>query len=613
MDFYKNKVHLFMEMKHMHNIVLGISLAFATPLAAQEASVFASLALAEQGERDFLATREDLLQQLVLSAENGGEGGRATSGGTADADVLLDLAELHLSWMMRPEAAGYLAALNPEALSEGAQRRYRTLSITLSLLGSETRQDRGDLGQAVSRSVGWGQGQALRAAAFSRMGATEEAARLLPDALSSLDTLSPAIVAALLPELLEAALAAEAWGTAQALAMRFQDHAELRDGPAYRYLLARASELMGDYLMAFDGYAEAAQGRDAYAQRARLALVRMGRETGSLPLADAVAVLKAARWAWSGDEGAREAVVLLADLAEELGDREAALWALGHLINEAPPSEVDVLLQRARGIYGRFYRAGAVGEIDLAVFLEEHARIAPRWRFDPGFAAQAAGLPQRLLDTGMTALAAREYQSLRELAEAGSRLGDPATDPALVAKLRQGEARALLAGGRADAAVDLLIPFADGQGSDDEAEALLVEALAQAGRSDELATLRVDAQDMGLRRRRAVALYETGKWASARLAFLEMWEAYPDQFSFADATRLTLAAYETGDGETLARAASAFPSLADLPGWGEIAAGLGGPLGEPEPSGQDVMRLSMQSADRILNAVTKVTDLKESQ
>ena len=118
---------------------------------------------------------------------------------------------------------------------------------------------------------------------------------------------------------------------------------------------------------------------------------------------------------------------------------------------------------------------------------------------------------------------------------------------------------------------------------------------------------------MDLRRSRAVALYETGKWSAARQAFLEMWEAHPPQFAFADATRLTLAAYQAGDSETVARAATAFPALAELPGWADLATGLGAqPRGEG-PLGSDVMRLSMESADRILEAVTKVTDVKESQ
>lgn len=588
-------------MKHLHNIVLGLSLVWAAPVAGEEGSVFAALSLVEHGQEDFLAARETLMMQLLAAAD---------PEGPTRAAVLLDLSELHLAWMMRPEAAGFLAALDNETLTDDAARRHRTLTLALALLADDAGES-GDLGQAVSWSVGWAEGQALRAAAFARLGAADEAARLMPRTVEGLGALSPAIQAAVLPDLLEAALAAEEWDVAQALAAQFPKHAELRDGPAYRFLLARASEVSGDLLMAFEGYVQAAQGRDAFAQRARLALVRMGRETDTLPSEDALSLLKAARWSWGGDALAREGVTLLADIAAEQGETDTALWALHNLKRDASEEEVEALLTRARGIYGAFYAAGAAGEIDLGSFLEGHARISARWRFDPGFVSHAMAVPQRLLDTGMTALAAREFRALREMAETLEGVGANAPDAALLADLRRGEARALLAGGQADAAVDLLSGYADDQGA--EAEALLVEALARAGRSDELAALRLRAQDMDLRRSRAVALYETEKWGSARLAFLEMWEAHPQQFAFADATRLTLAAYQVGDSETVARAATAFPSLAELPGWAEIATGLGARPAEEGPLGSDVMRLSMESADRILNAVTKVTDVKESQ
>ncbi|HAR52989.1 MAG TPA: hypothetical protein DCS45_14095, partial [Roseovarius nubinhibens] len=247
------------------------------------------------------------------------------------AAALLDLSELHLAWMMRPEAAGFLAALDAETLKGDAARRHRTLNLALALLEEDAGAG-GDLGQAVSWSVGWSEGQALRAAAFARLGAAEEAARLMPRTLESLGALSPAIQAAVLPDLLEAALEAGNWDVAQALAAQFPKHAELRDGPAYRYLLARASEVSGDLLMAFEGYVQAAQGRDLYAQRARLALVRMGRETETLPGKDALSLLKTARWMWSGDDLGREGAVLLAEVATEQGDTDTALWALHNLL-----------------------------------------------------------------------------------------------------------------------------------------------------------------------------------------------------------------------------------------------------------------------------------------
>tara|TARA_R110002049_G_scaffold29972_2_gene101946 strand:+ start:35854 stop:37671 length:1818 start_codon:yes stop_codon:yes gene_type:complete len=605
MDIYKNKVHLFMEMMRNLNLVLAFSLLLTPPAVGQGSAVFASLSLVDYGQRDLLEARRALMLGLVASTPE------AESPPTFDdnAQIYLDLAELHLAQMLRPEAAGFLAAVDAAALAPHAQRRHRTLQLALDLMSEGE-----GLGQAVSRSVGWSQGQALRAAAFARMGANDEAARLLPQAVEALPTLSPAMAAEVLPDLLEAALAAEAWDLAEALAARFVDHTELRDAASYRFLLARASEMSGDLLAAFDGYAQAAQGRDAYAHRARLALARLGRQTDTLPLADAVALLKVARWAWSGDDIAREGATLLAGYALEQGDHQAALWAFALLLAEATtPEQADEVRGRAQAAIGRFYQAGAAGEIDLGAFLDGHANIMAGWRYDNGFVESAVVLPQTLMSAGMTGMAAREFKILRALAETSEDLGHPAADPALIASLRRDEARALLTGGQADAAVDVLLGQPDGPGSDGETERLLIQALSQAGRSDELAVLRVRALDMDLRRSRAVALYETGSWVAAHRALLELWETYPAQFSFSDATRLTLAAYEVGDTETVSRAAAAFPSLSDLPGWAEIAARLQDQEPVSEDLNSDSMRLSMENADRILDAVTRATDVKHSQ
>jgi len=600
MDLYKNKLHLFIEMMRLINIILAFFLTLAPPVWGQEGEVFAPLALAEFGERDFLQERRALLLEMVTPASQGG----AAPSSEAETRVYLDLAELHLAKMMRPEAANYLSAVDVDTASPQAQRRHRTLKIALDLMAEPA-----VLGQAVSRSVGWTQGQALRAAAFARLGEDDEAARLLPVTLDALSGLSSAMTAAILPDLFEAALIAENWAVAEGLAARFPDHAELRDAAAYRFLLARASEISGDLLMAYDGYAHAARGRDAYAHRARLALVQLGRRTGTLPLDDAVALLKTTRWAWSGDAFAKEGVALLADYALELGDYQTALWALGQLLTDAAsPKEAEAVRQRARDAIDGFYQAGAAGDLDLAAFINGHAAISARWRYDDEFVESAVALPQTLLGSGMTALAAREFRNLRTIAEAAEELELFTPDPDLIRHLLRDEAGALLAGGQADAAVDLLGGVAQGQGDDAEAERLLVRALSQAGRSDELAAWRGRALDIDSRRGRAVTLYETGNWRAARHALLDLWDAYPAQFSFSDATRLTLAAYELGDGATVSRAATAFPSLSDMPGWTEIATRLETQAPTTADLNSDSIRSSVESANRVLDAVNEVND-----
>ncbi|NOR29776.1 MAG: hypothetical protein GQ539_01615 [Sulfitobacter sp.] len=566
----------------------------------QEEDVFAPLKLVDFGQRDLLEARRSLLLEMVTPDPQGD----AAPSTEAHTRVYLDLAELHLAKMMRFEAEDYLAGVDVKTASPEAQRRYRTLQLALDLLS-----ERAALGQAVSRSVGWTQGQALRTAAFARLGENDEAARLLPVTIEALSGLSPAMTAAILPDLFEAAIAAENWEVAEALAARFPDYAELRDAAAYRFLLARTSEISGDLLMAYDGYAHAARGRDAYAHRARLAIVQMGRRTDTLPLEDAVALLKTARWAWSGDVFAKEGVALLADYTLELGDYQTALWALGQLLTEAEsPKEAEAVRERAREAIESYYQAGAAGDLNLAEFISGHAAIMAGWRYDSGFVESAVALPQTLLRSGMTALAAREFRNLRTIAEAAEELELFTPDPELITHLFRDEAGALLAGGQADAAVDLLGGLAPGQGDDVETERLLIQALSQAGRSDELADWRGRALDIDSRRGRAVALYETRKWAAARQALLELWDAYPAQFSFSDATRLTLAAYELGDGKTVSRATTAFPSLTDLPGWTEIATRLETQGPPPTDLNTDTIRSSVDSANRVLDAVNEVSD-----
>jgi hypothetical protein len=128
-------------MKHLHNIVLGLSLILAAPVAGEEGSVFAPLSLVEHGQEDFLAAREALMMQLFAATD---------PDAPQRAAALLDLSELHLAWMMRPEAAGFLAALDAETLKGDAARRHRTLNLALALLEEDAGAG-GDLGYMEAR------------------------------------------------------------------------------------------------------------------------------------------------------------------------------------------------------------------------------------------------------------------------------------------------------------------------------------------------------------------------------------------------------------------------------------------------------------------------------
>lgn len=566
----------------------------ASPAASETATAFGNLDLTGWGVRDLLKERRALMVRLSapVTSEGQADAGRAA--------LYLDLAELHLAQMMLPEASGYLDAVDTKRLDARLLARHHSISTTLQLLGATA-----DSAPAIAASEGWTQGVALRTAALARSGNMD--ADPLPLAVAGLSSLSDPIAAAILPDLLEAALAADDWNAAKELASDFSRHPMLRDSSAYRFLLARASEQSGDVLTAFDGYAEAAQGGDVYAHRARLKIVELGRRTETLPLEDAVALLKTARWSWSGDRYATEGAALLARYAAELGDTQAALWALQRVMTTADsPEEAEQARQHALSVISDFYRAGAAGDMPLDAFIEGHAAIMSHWGLEEGVIESAIALPESLLDAGMTAIAAREFRGLRAIAESAGSMGQSVLDPEVIDRLRCDEAQALLAGGQADAAVDLLISFGDRPDADPRMQLLLIQALSKAGRSDQMMQLRGLALDIDTRRDRAVGLYESGRWDAAQQALDDLWATYPAQFTFADATRLTLAAYQAGDMDTVRRTAAAFPTLTDLPAWEELATGLLGPAPAAESLSTEMMRLSMANADRVLETVKSV-------
>ena len=596
LDKSKEIVSFFLVMLKILCLALSLVVFLPPHLRAQEEGPFATLNFVVLGQGDFLLQRRAIVDGVIAASP--------FDMAPEEAATDLTLAELHLTHLLLPEAATYLAALEPGTLTPEEDRRYRTIALALDLLGGPE-----GLEQAVSRSQGWGQGAALRAAAFARLGNVEALRDLLPRMPAALDGLSPALRVAVLPDLLSGALDAGDWDAASFLAALFDDHAELRNGATYRYLLARAAEERGELLLAFDGYVKAARGRNVDAHRARIALVRLGRRTDTLPLGDAVKLLDQARWAWSGDAVAQEGFELLADYALETGDRLTALSALDRLLLEIDsPEGAEAVRQRVGNILRDYYAAGEVGQIDLDSLLEGHAVIEARWRFERAFVQGAVPLPRTLLAAGITSAAAREFRNLRELAIAAQELEMFETDPAYLRDLWLGEARALLAGGQADGAVDLLMSVGLETGeSDAEAERLLVSALSRAGRTEELAALRARALDARLARSRAEALYDKRKWAAAHDAFMELWARYPSDFAFPDATRLTLAAHEIGAADTLERLAGTFPLLSDMSGWRDIALRLSPEVEPPETLTSEAMRSSMSDADRALDTVLELT------
>ncbi|MCP1169412.1 hypothetical protein NHG85_12920, partial [Limimaricola sp. ASW11-118] len=254
-----------------------------------------------------------------------------------------------------------------------------------------------------------------RALALAREGEPQAAIQALSRLDPALDAMPGPLRAAVLPELLEAAIEAKLWDAAHGLAQRFDAHAELRGGSAYRFLLGRAAQAGGNLVMAFDSYAMAAGGSDAWAQRARLALIDLGRATGTLSAEDGAALLRQSWHLWRGDALEIATLERLAEVEHGRGETEAAIQAMTEIQRRHGDSDAARDSgARLDEMVAELYARGGAGDLPIGAFVAAHRRISPDLMFRPGFAAQAEKLAARLYEIGATDAAAREYAALRD-------------------------------------------------------------------------------------------------------------------------------------------------------------------------------------------------------
>ena len=221
------------------------------------------LTLQDAGNVDFLEAERALLGDL---------------NGDRDAVApMIGLAELYLSRGMIPESRSVIEGLPKNKLADAQRARLSVLQATLSLVDG----DRDDAA-LLDATEGWEDAAALRAHAAQEMGRTDAARALLTPAQAALPTLPVELRSLVLPTLLDIAIAAEDWDTGAALAAAYPEIPALADQPGYWLRLGRVAERRGDPLTAFEGYLRASRGDDADAHRARIALVRLGRGTGTL-------------------------------------------------------------------------------------------------------------------------------------------------------------------------------------------------------------------------------------------------------------------------------------------------------------------------------------------
>lgn len=433
----------------------------------------------------------------------------------------------------------------------------------------------------------------------------------LAAAVARLSAFPAPFVEAVLPGLLELAIDLRSWGVARDLARRFDDHAALRDGESYYYLLGRAAEAGDARLVAFDNYVRASEGMGRDAQRARLALVSLGLASRSLRPEEARDLMAEAKGMWRGDELAVTTLRRLARIELSLGNPLEALLAYGEVIVNYPGhSDAPLIRQKANVLLDQFYDAGARGELPLSEFLTGHRRLAIHYRFEDDFARHAESFADTLLAAGATSVASAEYDAVHDYLSVSRDLGLQDIPEARTDALRVKQIRALIAGGQHEEAAMLLSQARVGASPEQEQRLALLAARIYAlvdDRSALLATRLVEPTP-GYKRLMAEARFANTDWAAARDTYRDLWLAEGNGFPFRDAISLLLAAHRSGDVELTRELARAFPALTDVPQWAEIAQGLTEPAAAVDPLASDGVRSRMERAGRTLDNLATIDE-----
>lgn len=561
-----------------------------------------------EGLASFIDERSVIMEALMASR------GRASaqwgmSGATVDA--LLALARLHYRHGLAPEGLSVLQGLDDARLSEDQQLRRATLELALGVI--DRRLDV-QMTEAAQEMLGhafmdWPDQRMFKALDAVHRLRFRDAGDYLPDARDGLSRLPDGYQAAVLPGLLEAAIVTGQWRVARDLALEFRRHQTLTESGAFHYLLGRAAEAGEDRLAAFDSYVEAGKTHDLYGHRARTAVISLGLSQDYITIEEARVLLQQESQKWRGDTYALAVLKDLAALDQADDDKVGAIHTLGTIIDRFPETnDAGLARQKARSLIAEVYDEGATGEMPISEFLQAHRIIAPDFRFEPGFDAQAERFATRFLAVGSTLVAAQEFAEVHDHLAVSRDLGLADVEDQRLDELRLKQARALTMGGQYDTALGVLRdPMTSGVVElDNERSQLLAELYAVTGQSAAVLETSISQPDVDFLRIKADAYFDRAEWAEAQAVYQEIWDMVGNDLALEDGIQFLLSAYRSGDLSTTATLTKAFPDLTAIPQWSAIAEGLVDPAAELWPLRTDTARMRMDAATQALDDVETV-------
>lgn len=530
----------------------------------------------------------------------------ATRPTSYEADILLGLAALHLSHRMLPEAQSFLNAV-PDATQ--LQHRGDT-QLSAQQLGLRAALDAAAKGFGTAPEPeldGWPDAPLFKALHLIARGAYDAAGPYLADALVILDDYPPALTDTTLLHLFTGAIESGAWSDARDLAMRMEGRDDSAQGAGYRYLLGRAASAGGDIVAAFDNYAVAAEGQDIWAQRARLALIDLGRSTGTLTATDARQLLQQTRTLWTGGELGLATLKRLAALELSEHDKMAALVVLADISRLHPDTPAaEAASVQVGALVDAIYTRGFTGEMPLTEFFEAHRAVMREFRFNPDFDIYAEQFAEHLAEYGASGLAAIEFASIRARMDrrADELARNPQSDTEDITtvlrardRLRLKHAKALFDGGQLDEATRLLERQNNAPDSDlrDQYNLMQAKLFTATQRPEDVLRTQMAEPTADYLRLRAEAAFELGEWPRARETYEALLRRAGHEMQMHDRINLLLSAHRSGDQSRARDVIRSFPDLEEH--LAALAEGLTTDLPDVLPLRDDAARQRLQSAD----------------
>ena len=556
----------------------------------------------------FLDQRQILLDELA-EAMTGFAPGAAPNAPMATA--LIDLARLHYRYGLAPEGLSFLDRLDRLDLPPAHRMQRDVLSLALGLIDPRDLPLSDHATRLLSSTYApWPDQPVFLALAAIRDGDLTGAGQHLEAARDRLHNLPDGYRAIILPNMLEAAIQNEEWRVARDLADDFHHLPGLSQSAAFHFLLGRAAEAGNDLLAAFDSYTLASTSRDLWGHRARIGLVSMGLRNDLIDATQARDMLRQESLVWRGDDYALTVLEDLAALDHAIGDRVAAVSTYGAILDRFPDRpETELARQKARALIVAIYEEGAAGDLSLSEFLRAHRRIAPDFRFEPGFADQAEAFADRFLAVGSTLVAAREYETIHDHLAVARDLGLQEVEDTRLDSLRIKQAESLMAGGQYDAATLVLAdPLISGtEALDDQRLQLLAQLYAETGQTEAVLETTKGEPSASFLRLRADAHFKRENWADAEKNYRMVWDKLGSEMAFEDAVNFLLASYRNGDRMQTIQLSQEFPELTELPQWAEIAESLTREPAQLLPLRQDNAQSRVDDAAQTLQNLESVS------